>query len=69
MICNIKAMRKAAELTQMDLAEKIGVGQSSIANWESGITMPEAARLPRIAEVLDCTIDDLFVKKEEIEGA
>ncbi len=61
---NIKAMRKAAGLTQMDLAEKIGVGQPTIAMWENGVAMPTSSRLPHIAEVLGCSIDDLFDESE-----
>lgn len=56
---SIKAMRQAKELTQWQLAEKIGVKQESITQWETGKTSPKFARLAKIAEVLECTIDDL----------
>ena len=52
-------MRQAKELTQWQLAEKIGVKQESITQWETGKTSPKFARLAKIAEVLECTIDDL----------
>ena len=52
--------RKAAKLTQAELAALLNVGQSAIAAWESGAAYPNANKLPAIAEVLDCSIDDLF---------
>lgn len=53
-------LRKKSKLTQCELAEQLGVGQSTIAMWESGEVMPTADKLPRIAKVLHCKIDDLF---------
>lgn len=60
MDCRIKELRKAAGMTQMELAEEVGVVQSTVAMWETGGAYPETVRLPRIAEVLQCSIDDLF---------
>lgn len=53
-------LRKQANLTQCELAEQLGVRQSTIAMWESGDSMPTADKLPRIAKILNCKIDDLF---------
>lgn len=52
--------RKAAKLSQTELASKIGVGQSAIAAWETGVAYPSADKLPAIASALSCTIDELF---------
>lgn len=62
-VLNIEKIRKSKNLTQMQLAEKVGVERSTIAKWELGIAMPTAQKLPKIAEVLECTIDDLFEKE------
>ena len=56
----IKDARQRAGVTQATLAAQIGVAQQQIAKWESGTTFPSADRLPQIAQVLSCTIDDLF---------
>lgn len=44
----------------MQLAEKMHTDRSTIAKWETGVAMPSAAKLPLLAEVLGCTIDELF---------
>ena len=57
-------MRIAAGLRQVDLAEKMGVTQGTICDWEVGRTMPQAALLPALADALNCTIDALFGRGE-----
>ena len=55
--------RKAAGFTQNDLAEALGVGQSTVAMWETGQAYPRAALLPKIAQVLGCTVDELLAEQ------
>lgn len=57
---NIKERRKQANITQSELAASIGVGQSAVAMWETGASLPRAELLPKIASVLNCTVDDLL---------
>ena len=57
----IKHLREKRKMTQAQLAEKIGIGQSSVAMWEAGINCPRADKLPELARALGCTIDDLFM--------
>lgn len=38
----------------------MNVGQSAVAMWESGKNMPRADKLPALAKLYGCTIDDLF---------
>ena len=54
------AARKAASCTQTQLADKLGISQSTIAMWETGKAYPRADMLPAIAVALGCSIDDLF---------
>lgn len=56
----IKELRKQLEMTQVDLAIEMGVSQNTISNWESELILPRTRELPRLAEVLHCTISDLF---------
>lgn len=60
----IKKQRELLNISQVDLAKKIGVTQGMISQWESGEFLPRAERLPMIAEVLECTVDDLLRKEE-----
>lgn len=56
----IKSIRKKRCMTQDELAKKINVKQATVAMWETNKSFPTADKLPEIAKVLDCTIDDLF---------
>lgn len=57
---NLKKLRQKALLTQNELSRLIGVSQSEISQWESGKRYPRAALLPRIADTLGCTVDELL---------
>lgn len=61
---SIKSMREAKNMTQAALAKWVGVTQASVAQWEIGKTGPTYAKLLKIAEILECSVDDL-VRKEE----
>lgn len=56
----IKELREAKGLTQKYIADAMGVDQAAVAKWESGKAMPTAAKLPKLALLLGCTIDDLY---------
>lgn len=56
----LKELREKANLTQESLAKLINVDRSTIAKWETGEASPRSDKLPTLANVLNCTIDDLF---------
>lgn len=64
---NIEAIRRERKVTQQELADTVGVGRSAVAMWETGRTNPSVDKLPQIARVLGCTIEDLF--GEEVQHA
>lgn len=55
----IQAVRKAAGMTQAQLADKIGCSQEHISRWETGAVTPSADTLKQISEALGCSMDDL----------
>lgn len=59
-VMRIQELRKAAGMTQIDLAVNVGMIQSVISDWERELYLPKARDLPRLAKVLGCTIQDLF---------
>lgn len=65
-ISKFKALRKSNGLTQWDLAQMLGVSQTTVAMWETGANNPTAEKLPVLAEILGCTIDDLFGRESEV---
>lgn len=56
----LRDLRKAASLTQTQLAERMGTTQSTIALWENETFLPKARDLPLLAHVLGCTITELY---------
>lgn len=56
----IKERRELTGITQNGLAEALGVDRSAIAKWETGKALPRADKIPKIAEILNCSTDDLF---------
>lgn len=59
---NVKKLREKAGITQKEFADLLEVGQSTVAMWETGENAPRTDKLPKIAEILQCSIDDLFQK-------
>ena len=57
---NIKSMRMSKNLTQEALGKLLGVGRTTVAMWETGKIKPQAGKLPELARIFGCTIDELF---------
>ncbi|MFA5506470.1 MAG: helix-turn-helix transcriptional regulator [Vulcanimicrobiota bacterium] len=56
----IAKYRKLKNLTQSELAEKLGVHQSQIAHWEKGRSKPREESLEQIAEAFEIEIEELL---------
>lgn len=56
----IAERRKAKQMTQMQLAEKLNITDRAVSKWETGKSMPDASLMPRLCELLGITINDLF---------
>lgn len=55
----IAQLRKAASLSQEELAEAVGVSRQAVAKWETGESVPEIDRLVRIATLFAVSVDSL----------
>ena len=58
----IQKMRLARGLTQAKLAEALDVDTSTVTKWETGKAKPRADKLPLLAKILGCSIDELFAE-------
>ena len=56
----LRARRLAAGLTQSEVAEALGIGQTAVSQWEQYGVNPNADKLPQLAKLYGCKIDDLF---------
>lgn len=56
----IQTRREAARLSKVEVARSLGVDLSTVCHWESGAAMPRADKLPVLADLLGCSIDELY---------
>lgn len=59
-------LRKAANMTQNDLAEKLNVSRQAVSRWEMGTAKPEVDTLIAMSDLFGVTLDDLLKNKETI---
>ena len=52
-------MRKLLQLTQEDIAEKLGVTRQSVAKWEAGESIPDLDKCKQLADIFGVSLDDL----------
>ena len=57
---NILKYRKNKKLTQLQLAELLGVSAQAVSKWELGLCAPDISLLPELAEIFGVNIDALF---------
>lgn len=55
----ISAMKKA-DINQVQLAEKLGISKGTVNNWARGNNSPDVDMVPKICDVLEISILDLF---------
>ena len=56
---NLVQMRKILQMTQEDIAEKVGVTRQSVAKWESGESIPDLEKSKLLADIFGVSLDDL----------
>lgn len=56
----IRGLREARSLTQVEVADHLGVSQTAVSYWEKGRRVPSVAMLARLAGLLGVTIDELI---------
>lgn len=56
----LKTLRKAAKLTQLELAQRVNVAQASINRYEKGTRSPRPSVAARIAVVLNIPEEKIF---------
>lgn len=62
---NITARRRVMGLNQASFAERLGIGADSLSRIERGLVAPRFPRLEQMAELLECSVADLFCTQED----
>jgi len=57
---NLKTLRLSCNMTQIDLANKLGVSFKTISHWESGYSEPSLQLLIKLKEVLSTSFEELL---------
>ena len=56
----IRNLRKSKNMTQEELAFQLNVSRTTVTMWENGESLPRSNLLPKLAQILGCTVDDLL---------
>jgi len=55
-----KELRRSINLSQIEVAQFIGVEQTTVSKWERGLTIPDQSVLPKIAKLYNTSVDYLL---------
>lgn len=56
----IQVLRENAGLTRLEVASRLGLDKSTVSHWEQGAAIPRADKLPLLADMFGCSIDELY---------
>jgi len=63
----IMTLRKAKDMTQMELADLMQVSYQAVSNWERGNSMPDISKLVDLARILDVSIEELLDSRQQAQ--
>ena len=63
----IAALRKQKDLRQDDIAQLLDVSSQAVSKWENDQTCPDIGLLPKLAQILGVTTDELLSGKQELQ--
>ena len=63
----IAELRKQHGMTQLELAEKMGVTDKAVSKWERDLSCPDINSIPNLAEILGVSVEELMQVKKEAE--
>ena len=61
----LSSLRKQANLTQTDLAEKLNVSRQAVTKWENGSGLPDLDNIKKISSIFNVSVDELLDYKIE----
>lgn len=59
----VAELRKEKGMTQLELAEKMGVTDKAVSKWERDLSFPDVSSIPKLAEIFDVSVNDLIQAK------
>jgi transcriptional regulator with XRE-family HTH domain len=64
---NLSFLRKQFKMTQVELGKMLGVGYTTIGNWENAYRNPDLFDIARLSKIFGVSADDLIKKDLEAE--
>ncbi|MDF7637864.1 EXLDI protein [Lactobacillus sp. ESL0791] len=58
------AARKALNMTQTEVADKLFVSCQAVSNWERGLSLPDLEKLPQLCKILKLNVNDLLIDSD-----
>lgn len=59
----ISTLRKENGLTQKQIADQLGITDKAVSKWERDIAFPDTATIPKLAEILGVSVEELLNAK------
>ena len=56
----ISTLRKEKGMTQLELAEQMGVTDKAVSKWERDLSFPDINSIPKLAEIFEVSVDELM---------
>lgn len=56
----LEAARRNVKLTQKEAADRLGVSNTTLSNWENGISFPNVQQVEKICELYGVPYDDII---------
>lgn len=60
---NFRRARKEMNLTQLQVARKLNINQSSVSDWENDVSRPDYEKLIELSSLYEISIDELLTGK------
>ena len=67
-LCRAESVATTHQMTQEQVADKLGISAQSVSRWETNATFPDILLLPEIARLYDVLVDDLFRENLQEHG-
>ena len=64
----IAELRKQHGMTQLELAEKMGVTDKAVSKWERDLACPDINSIPNLAQILGVSVEELMQIKKEADA-
>ena len=61
----VAVLRKEKGMTQLELADRMGVTDKAVSKWERDLSFPDVSSIPKLAEILEVSVDELMQVKAE----